>query len=96
MSWLSSLSRVAFICNLFFLIAFSVQLTNWVQNETFTSMIVILGYIFVFVLNPVVNLCYLIMILFRMKLTRIVPAWLVASNVLFLVIQLFYILYINK
>ena len=96
MSWLASLSRIAFICNIFFLVAFSMQLTNWVQNETFTSMILILGYIFVFVLNPIVNLCYLIMILFRRKLTRYVPAWLVASNVLFLLIQLFYILYINK
>jgi hypothetical protein len=90
------LSRVAFICNIFFLLAFSLQLSNWINNEELTSTILMLGYVFVFILSPVVNICYLFLVLFRKKLTRIVPAWLVTGNALFLVIELFYILYINK
>ena len=90
------LSRVAFICNIFFLIAFSLQLSNWIKNEELTSTIMMLGYVFVFILSPVVNICYLFLVLLRKKLGRILPAWLVTANVLFLVIELFYILYINK
>jgi hypothetical protein len=90
------LSRVAFICNIFFLLAFSLQLSNWIKNEELTSTILMLGYVFVFILSPIVNICYLFLVLLRRKLTRIIPAWLVTANALFLVIELFYILYINK
>jgi len=90
------LSRVAFICNIFFLIAFSLQLSKWIKNEELTSTILMLGYVFVFILSPVVNISYLFLVLFRRKLTHFVPAWLVTANALFLVIELFYILYINK
>ena len=90
------LSRIALICNVFFLFAFSLQVSDWLKNEELTSMAVILGYVFAFALNPFVNTCYLVTIISRKKLSLIVPAWIVAANVLFLVIQLFYIVYINK
>ena len=95
MRWLLSLSRLAFICNLFFLLAFSLQLSNWIRDEQLVSTIVVIGYVMGFLLNPVTNLCYAFTgIIARKKLT-IVPAWLIVANVLFLVIDAFYILYIN-
>ena len=95
MRWLLKLSRVAFICNIFFLVAFSIQLSKWIKDEDLVSMIVILGYVMGFTLNPLVNLCYLAVSVFARKKLTIIPTWLIVANVLFLVIDAFYILYLN-
>jgi hypothetical protein len=49
-----------------------------------------------FLLNPLVNVIYGILAITRKPFIPPVPGWLVASNVLFLVIQVFYLLYLNK
>jgi len=90
------LSRIAFICNVFFVLAFTLHLSNWIRNEDITSSILILGYLLGFILNPIVNIVYLLLALFRRKFIPAVPAWLVMGNVMFLLIQIFYLLYINK
>ena len=88
-------SRVAFICNICFLIAFSVQLTHWIKNEQLTSTIILIGYVMGFIINPFVNLSYLFTALISRKKLAIVPAWLITANILFLVIQILYIFYLN-
>jgi len=93
--WLLFLSRVAFICNICFLIAFSVQLTDWIRNEDITSMIALIGYIMGFIINPLLVLCYSILLIFSRKKLKAVPSWLLTANILFLVIQILYILYLN-
>lgn len=95
MRWLLFLSRVAFICNLFFLLAFSLQLSNWIESEELTSTIIMIGYVMGFLLNPLVNICYLFTGIIARKKLAIIPAWLIVANVLFLVIEAFYILYLN-
>lgn len=86
-------SRVAFICNIFFVISFSIQLTNWVRDEQVKSTIVMLGFVMGLPLNLIVNLFYLGFLVSRKKLT--LPSWLVTANILFLVIQILYIIYLN-
>jgi len=49
-----------------------------------------------FTLNPVVNLCYLFTAIIARKKLSVVPSWLIVANVLFLIIDAFYILYINS
>jgi len=95
MIWLLKLSRLAFVCNLFFLLAFSLQISGWIKNEQLTSTIVIIGYVFGFLLNPLCNFCYLVFGIFSRNSLKKVPSWLIVANVLFLVIDAFYILYIN-
>ena len=95
MTWLLKLSRIAFICNLFFLLAFSLQLTKWVNDEQLTSTILIIGYVMGFILNPLANFSYLVFGIFSRRSLIIIPSWLIVANVLFLVIDAFYILYIN-
>jgi hypothetical protein len=95
MRWLLFLSRLAFICNIFFLLAFSLQLSDWIKEEEITSTVVILGYVMGFSLNPFVNLCYLFTAIIARKKLAIIPVWLIVGNVLFLVIDAFYLLYIN-
>ncbi len=93
--WLLFFSRVAFICNVCFLIAFSIQMTNWIKNEDITSTIALIGYVMGFIINPVLVICYLTFFIFSKKRLKTIPSWLLTANILFLVIQLLYILYLN-
>lgn len=95
MRWLLFLSRVAFICNVFFLLAVSLQFSNWLQNEDLAGTIAIIGYLLVAIFNPMVNIFYLALFLIRKKFWHTVPSWLITANLLFLVMQIFYILYLN-
>jgi hypothetical protein len=95
MRWLLFISRVAFICNICFLVGFSLKISNWLPNQDLSGTIVIIGFFLVALFNPLVNLCYLVLFLFRKKITLYIPVWLITANILFLVMQLFYILYLN-
>src|SRR5947208_9779617 len=95
MRWLLFLSRVAFICNICFLLALSIRISNWVQNQDMSNLIVLVGYVLVVIFNPLVNLCYLILFVARKKYWQVIPHWLITANILFLVIQLLYIVYLN-
>jgi hypothetical protein len=88
-------SRVAFLCNICFLLAFSIQLTNWVKNEELKATIIMVGYVMGFIVNPLIVITYiLVFIIARNKLKQI-PSWLMTANILFLIIQILYIFYLN-
>src|SRR5690606_17573619 len=95
MRWLLYLSRLAFICNLFFLLSASLQVYDWAQNSEVNSTILIIGYFLALLLNPLINLFYLVAAMLRKKLTESVPLWLIISNIIFLVIQLLFIIYLT-
>jgi len=95
MRWLLFLSRLAFICNIFFLFAFSIQISNWIKNQDITDYIITIGFVMAFILNPLINLFYLFVGTISKKKLAVVPVWLIVANVLFLVIDAFYLLYIN-
>ena len=95
MRWLLFLSRLAFICNLFFLLSASLQVYDWAQNSEVNSTILIIGYFLALLLNPLTNLFYLVAAMLRKKLTHAVPLWLIISNIIFLVIQVLFIIYLT-
>ncbi len=95
MRWLLFLSRLAFICGICFLISLGMAAFNRANEELISSTIVIIGYVMGLIVVPFTNICYLVVILLGKKLIKIVPLWLVLSNVLFLFILLFYIFYLN-
>ena len=88
-------SRVAFICNICFLLAFSIQLTDWVKNQDISSTIALIGYVMGFIINPFVNIAYLIIFIVSKQKLKRVPSWLLTANILFLVMQILYIFYLN-
>lgn len=95
MKLLRFLSRIAFICNLFFLLTVMMHWSTLFQNEAVVAVIIILGYFLaVFVFNPLVTILYSILLLRRRNLFAIVPKWLVITNFVFLLLQLIYILFI--
>ena len=95
MRWLLFLSRLAFVCNLFFLLAVSIQATRWIQNEDLESTIIIVGYLMVAVLNPVVNLLYLLLFFAGRQTLKGVPRWLRIGNIFFLLLQILYLIFLN-
>lgn len=89
------LSRLAFICNIFFLLAVSIQQSNWISNPDISSLVATLGYFMALVINPLVNLLYLFLLILKKRFWKGLPLWLIAANGLFLVLQVVYIFYIN-
>jgi hypothetical protein len=95
MRWLLFLSRLALVCNCFFLLALSLQFGRWFQNEDAESTIIIIGYFMSALLNPAALLCYAVLYFRNRAKLRPIPFWLMAVNTIFLVFQVFYILHLN-
>ena len=95
MRWLLFLSRLSFICGLFFLLTLSLLMKDWIADESLVSTIITIGFFMGMIIVPVTLLCYLVLWLARKKPAMIVPKWLIIGNMLFLLILLGYIYYIN-
>lgn len=97
MRWLLFLSRVAFVCNIFFLLSALLQWKAFIPQQQVFSTIVIAGYFMaIFLFSPLVNILYLVQWRLQHNLFQVVPRWLVVSNFLFLLFQiLFIIFYLN-
>jgi len=95
MRWLLFLSRLAFISNCFFLLAVSLQLGRWFQNQDAEATTIIIGYFMAALLNPAAVICYLLFFLLNKSRLQIVPKWLIIANCIFLILQFFYITRLN-
>ena len=95
MRWLLFLSRLAFICNVVFLVAVSLQLVKWFQNRDAEALVITIGYFMAILLNPAANLCCLLLFFINMQKLSIVPLWLRIANFIFLLLQLYYLYHLN-
>jgi len=87
MRLLRLLSRVAFICNICFLLASLDQYLPNPPEGQIISTIIVLGYILAILVNIVVNGWILVAWAFR-KRPLDIPRWLWIINLIFLVVQL--------
>lgn len=95
MSWLRFLSKLSFICGLFFIAAVSLLIRDWMTDVVAISTVVTLGYAMGLILFPLVNICYLLVFLVKRKLRAYVPLWLILANFLLLLALITYIFYLN-
>jgi hypothetical protein len=95
MRWLLFLSRLAFICGLFLLIAVSLLINDWIKDVAAVSTIITIGYFMGMIILPFTNLCYLAVLLIRRKLKPYVPLWLVLANLCFFFFLIYFIFYLN-
>jgi hypothetical protein len=95
MAWLRFLSKLAFICGVFFLLALSLLFKDWLKDDSMVSTIITIGYFIGLIVVPITILCYLMVLLIKRKLRKYVPIWLVIANLFFLLVLAFYILYLN-
>ncbi len=95
MRWLLFLSRLAFICGLFFILSFTLLIKNWLNSPELESTIITIGYVMGMIVLPVTVLCYLGVFIGKKKLGEYVPLWLIVANVLFLLFLVYFIFYLN-
>ena len=95
MRWLLFLSRLAFICGIFFLMSLSLLIWDWIKDESLISTIITIGFFMGMIIVPLTLICYLVLWLIRKKPAAIVPQWLIVANILVLLLLLGYIFYIN-
>jgi len=95
MRWLLFLSRLSFICGLFFLLTLSQLVWGWVKDDSLVSTIITIGFFMGMLIVPVTLFCYLVLWIARKKPARIVPRWLIIANIFVLFILLAYIYYKN-
>ena len=89
------LARIAFICNLFFIPVFLLHFGNFITHPVFVSFLIIVGYLLALLINPLLHICYFVLLLLKRNLWVAVPKWLLATNFIFLLVQVFYILLLN-
>ena len=92
MRLLRFLSRVAFICNVCFLLASFIQ---WLPNPPegpLISLVILMGYVLSILINWVVNLSLLVLLILGRLRKAQVPVWLLVVNLIFFFIQLYLIL----
>ena len=92
MRLLRFLSRVAFICNVCFLLASFIQ---WLPNPPegpLISLVILMGYVLSILINWVVNLSLLVLLILGRLRKAQVPVWLLVINLIFFLIQLYLIL----
>ncbi|MBK7289564.1 MAG: hypothetical protein IPI78_04545 [Chitinophagaceae bacterium] len=95
MRWLLFLSRLAFICGLFFLLTLMQLMTGWIKDGNLESTIITIGFFIGMIIVPVTLLCYFILWIAGKKPASVVPRWLIVGNIIVLLILLGYIFYIN-
>lgn len=85
-------SKVAFICNICFLLALIIQwMPHPLQGEIVATTI-ILGYAFAAIVNLIINLWYGVLFFSGKLLNNSVPFWLIIANFLFLIPELILLL----
>ena len=85
-------SRVAFICNICFLLTWLMRYLPPMQQGHIASTVVILGIGLSVILNVIINFFIIVLLLQRKPVKEYVPLWLVVANVLFLIAQLILLL----
>jgi hypothetical protein len=84
-------SRVAFICNVCFVLVWVMRyypILEHGQPGEFVSLVLILGILIAFLLNIVVNLFVVVFMLQRKAVWKLFPGWLIIINFLFLLPQI--------
>jgi hypothetical protein len=81
-------SRIALICNICFIFAEIMRYTRSLQLNPLYSTVVILGYISL-LLNILLAIVALVLLVSKKSIPGAVPRWLLITNFLFLVVQVF-------
>lgn len=85
-------SRVAFICNICFLITFLLHYVPFISNGIISSTIIILGNVLSIVINVMMNILYILIILGGKPISSFIPVWLIIINFLFFIFQVILLL----
>jgi hypothetical protein len=95
MDKLPLLARIAFICNLCFVITWISHFTTILPDGALSSSVIILGQLCAVFVNLGLNIVYWVARFTGSEKIRDVPLWLVWANLLFLLSQVYYYFFFN-
>ena len=95
MRLLRFLSRVAFICNVCFLLASCTQWLPALPDNALLSDIIVLGYLVSLVVNLIVGLMMIVLLLAGQVRKTGIPVWLLIVNFVFFIVQIL-LLIVNR
>jgi hypothetical protein len=87
------LTRVAFICNVCFLLASFIQWLPHPPEGELISQLIVLGWLLSILFNLIVNGLVVILFAARKLRAAAIPRWLLVSNFIFFLLQLFLLIY---
>ena len=88
MSRLRFFSRVAFLCNICFLLALFILWLDQPPEGDMVSLVIVIGFVLAVIVNFIVNFAYGIQLIRRKQLTPVIPRWLIIANFIFLIPQI--------
>ncbi len=87
MRWLLFLARIAFICNIFFVLSIALRFLNFTPGQSFTGLVVILGMLMAPLVNLIFNVSFVIAY-YRKKEPLGIPGFIIAFNLVSQLLQL--------
>jgi hypothetical protein len=90
------LSRLAFICNICFLLLSVLRYVPSVPDNALISDLIILGYFGPIAVNMLVNVIVVLLFFLRRVWASGVPRWLLITNFIFFVIQILFFYRFNQ
>jgi hypothetical protein len=91
MRWLLFVARVAFICNLFFIVCLLLRHTHFTVPTAFREFVIITGWVLSVFINAI--FAFSIVILKLNKKQTPIPFWLLTVNLILFLFQIFYRLF---
>jgi hypothetical protein len=88
MRWLLFLSRVAFICNLFFIVCIILRYKDVIDDQSLKGFIVVVGWLIAPVVTVTVNVILLSLYIIKRTPLAFIPKWLFVSNIIMQLAQL--------
>ncbi|MGE5106486.1 MAG: hypothetical protein ACM3H8_03005 [Sphingobacteriales bacterium] len=91
MRWISFLAKLAFICNVCFLLCFLIRYSNLELNEEIIAIIIILGWVMAIAINIFSMTANIVGKVKGSYARAEVPAWLFLSNFVMMGVEIFYL-----
>lgn len=93
MKWLSFLSKLAFICNICFVLCLLLRYSNLELDDEINSLLIIIGWFMAIVVSVFYFLITVIAAARKRHAGSGVAAWLVMANFAFLIVECVYLIY---
>lgn len=93
MKWLSFLSKLAFICNICFVLCFLLRYSNLELDEEINGLLIIIGWFMAIIVSVFYFLITIIAVARKRHTKAEIPAWLIIANFGFLIVEFIYLVY---
>lgn len=93
MKWLSFLSKLALICNICFVLCFLLRYSNLELDEELSGLLIIIGWFMAIIVSIFYFLVTIIAVARKRHAKADIPAWLIITNLVFMVIEFIYLVF---